>query len=52
LANFNALYSKYSSFLVPYLGGLSLEANFSAPYGGISIDFTNMDEIISLNADE
>ncbi|XTI90775.1 D-lactate dehydrogenase mitochondrial precursor [Cenococcum geophilum] len=36
---------------VPYLGGLSLEANFSTPYGGISIDFTNIDEIISLNAD-
>ncbi|XTI93104.1 FAD-linked oxidase-like protein [Cenococcum geophilum] len=37
---------------VPYLGGLSLETNFSAPYRGISINFTNIDEIISLNTDD
>jgi D-lactate dehydrogenase (cytochrome) len=37
---------------VPYSGGSSLEANFSAPYGGMSIDFTFMDRIISLHADE
>ncbi|XTI86141.1 FAD-linked oxidase [Cenococcum geophilum] len=29
-----------------------LKANFSAPYGGISINFTNIDEIISLNTDD
>ena len=39
-------------FLVPYSGGTSLEANFSAPYGGMSIDFSFMDQIISLHADE
>ncbi|XTI95821.1 D-lactate dehydrogenase mitochondrial precursor [Cenococcum geophilum] len=37
---------------VPYSGGLSLKANFSAPYGGISINFTNIDKIISLNTDD
>jgi hypothetical protein len=37
---------------VPYSGGSSLEANFSAPYGGMSIDFTFMDKIITLHADE
>lgn len=40
------------TWTVPYSGGSSLEANFSAPYGGMSIDFTHMDQIISLNADE
>jgi D-lactate dehydrogenase (cytochrome) len=37
---------------VPFSGGSSLEANFAAPYGGMSIDFTHMDRIIELNADE
>lgn len=37
---------------VPYSGGSSLEANFSAPYGGMSIDFTHMDKIVALHADE
>ncbi len=44
--------SHLSSAQVPYSGGSSLEANFSAPYGGISIDFAFMDKIISLNDDE
>jgi hypothetical protein len=46
------LHSLSLTFLVPYSGGSSLEANFSAPYGGMSIDFTFMDKIISLHADE
>ena len=29
--------------MVPYSGGSSLEANFSAPFGGMSIDFAFMD---------
>ena len=29
-----------------------MEANFSAPYGGMSIDFSFMDQIIALHADE
>jgi D-lactate dehydrogenase (cytochrome) len=37
---------------VPFSGGSSLEANFAAPYGGMSIDFTHMDSIIELHADE
>jgi hypothetical protein len=37
---------------VPFSGGSSLEANFAAPYGGMSIDFTHMDRIVELNADE
>jgi hypothetical protein len=37
---------------VPFSGGTSLEANFSAPYGGMSIDFLNMDGILELHEDE
>lgn len=37
---------------VPYSGGSSLEANFSAPYGGMSVDFTHMDQILNLHEDE
>ncbi|OCK83134.1 D-lactate dehydrogenase mitochondrial precursor [Lepidopterella palustris CBS 459.81] len=43
---------KYRVPMIPYSGGSSLEANFSAPYGGMSIDFTFMDQIISLHADD
>ncbi|KAF2176188.1 D-lactate dehydrogenase mitochondrial precursor, partial [Zopfia rhizophila CBS 207.26] len=43
---------KYKVPMIPYSGGSSLEANFSAPYGGMSIDFTFMDQIISLHADD
>jgi hypothetical protein len=46
------LHSILILFSVPYSGGTSLEANFSAPYGGMSIDFSFMDQIISLHADE
>ncbi|KAK2732022.1 hypothetical protein FQN57_002952 [Myotisia sp. PD_48] len=35
--------------MVPYSGGSSLEGNFSAPHGGISIDFSHMNKIIQLN---
>jgi len=37
---------------VPYSGGSSLEANFSAPFGGMSIDFSFMDQIVALHEDE
>ncbi|KAF2790113.1 D-lactate dehydrogenase mitochondrial precursor [Melanomma pulvis-pyrius CBS 109.77] len=43
---------KYRVPMIPYSGGTSLEANFSAPYGGMSIDFSFMDQIISLHADD
>lgn len=38
--------------LVPYSGGSSLEANFSAPFGGISVDCSYMDNIIALRPDD
>ncbi|KAF1809899.1 D-lactate dehydrogenase mitochondrial precursor [Eremomyces bilateralis CBS 781.70] len=43
---------KYKLPMIPYSGGSSLEANFSAPYGGMSIDFTFMDQIIALHEDD
>ena len=38
--------------MIPFSGGTSLEANFAAPYGGISIDFAFMDQIIALHEDD
>ncbi|UPX13821.1 D-lactate dehydrogenase (cytochrome) [Ascochyta rabiei] len=43
---------KYKIPMIPYSGGSSLEANFSAPFGGMSIDFTFMDQILALHADD
>ncbi|KAL9621717.1 MAG: hypothetical protein Q9160_003835 [Pyrenula sp. 1 TL-2023] len=44
--------SKYKMPMVPYSGGSSLEANFSAPFGGVSIDFVFMDQIIALHEED
>ncbi|KAL1866439.1 hypothetical protein VTK73DRAFT_4718 [Phialemonium thermophilum] len=44
--------SKYRIPIIPYSGGSSLEGNFSAPYGGISVDFAYMDKIIQFNKDD
>jgi len=38
--------------IVPFSGGTSLEGNFASPYGGISVDFSHMDQILELHADE
>ncbi|KAI1478261.1 hypothetical protein K445DRAFT_289165 [Daldinia sp. EC12] len=43
---------KYRVPIIPYSGGSSLEGNFSAPYGGISVDFAYMDRIIKFNKDD
>lgn len=40
---------KYRVPIIPYSGGSSLEGNFSAPFGGISVDFAYMDQIIQFN---
>lgn len=37
---------------VPFSGGTSLEGNFSAPYGGMSLDFTFMDQIVDFHEAE
>ncbi|GAB1211289.1 hypothetical protein ATERTT37_000402 [Aspergillus terreus] len=38
--------------MVPFSGGSSLEANFSAPYGGMTIDFALMNNILELHEDD
>ncbi|KAL7620982.1 D-lactate ferricytochrome c oxidoreductase [Parahypoxylon ruwenzoriense] len=43
---------KYRVPIIPYSGGSSLEGNFSAPYGGVSVDFAYMDQIIQFNKDD
>ncbi|EGE05855.1 oxidoreductase [Trichophyton equinum CBS 127.97] len=43
---------KFKVPMVPFSGGSSLEGNFSAPFGGMSIDFAHMDKIIKLHPDD
>ncbi|KAJ1329844.1 D-lactate dehydrogenase (cytochrome) [Microdochium nivale] len=38
--------NKYNVPIIPYSGGSSVEGNFSAPFGGVSVDFCNMGDII------
>jgi hypothetical protein len=42
---------KYHIPIIPYSGGSSLEANFAAPFGGVSVDFTFMDKVLELRPD-
>ncbi|KAK5062831.1 hypothetical protein LTR84_004906 [Exophiala bonariae] len=44
--------SRFKIPMIPYSGGSSLEANFAAPYGGFSIDFAFMDQIIALHDED
>jgi FAD/FMN-containing dehydrogenase len=44
--------NKYRVPVIPYSGGSSLEGNFSAPFGGISVDFAYMDKIIQFNKED
>lgn len=43
---------KFRMPMIPYSGGSSLEANFAAPYGGLSIDFAFMDKVVALHEDD
>ncbi|EPS37434.1 hypothetical protein H072_8902 [Dactylellina haptotyla CBS 200.50] len=43
---------KYRVPMVPFSGGSSLEGNFSAPYGGMSIDFCHMDQILTIHEED
>ena len=43
---------KYRVPIIAYSGGSSLEGNFSAPYGGISVDFAFMDKIVQFNKED
>ncbi|CAI7574431.1 unnamed protein product [Penicillium pancosmium] len=43
---------KYRMPMIPFSGGSSLEANFSAPYGGMTIDFAMMNKILDIHEDD
>ncbi|KAI1366607.1 putative D-lactate protein [Xylaria arbuscula] len=43
---------KYRIPIIGYSGGSSLEGHFSAPYGGISVDFAYMGKILQFNKDD
>ncbi|ROV93252.1 hypothetical protein VPNG_09551 [Cytospora leucostoma] len=43
---------EYRVPIIPYSGGSSLEGNFSAPFGGISVDFAHMDQIVQFNRED
>ena len=43
---------RYRVPMTPYSGGSSLEANFSCPYGGISIDFTFMNSVVAMHEED
>ncbi|GAB1195870.1 hypothetical protein APSETT444_005135 [Aspergillus pseudonomiae] len=43
---------KYKMPMIPYSGGSSLEANFSAVHGGLTIDFASMNKILELHEDD
>ncbi|KAJ5668264.1 FAD-binding type 2 [Penicillium maclennaniae] len=43
---------KYRMPMIPYSGGSSLEANFSAPYGGMTIDFAFMNRVLEIHEDD
>ncbi|KAG9231704.1 FAD-linked oxidase-like protein [Amylocarpus encephaloides] len=42
----------YKVPIIPFSGGSSLEGNFSAPYGGISVDFAFMDQIVQFHEND
>lgn len=44
--------NKYRIPMIGYSGGSSIESNFSAPFGGISVDFVHMDKIVALHEDD
>jgi D-lactate dehydrogenase (cytochrome) len=43
---------KWKVPIIGYSGGSSLEGNYSAPHGGISVDFMHMDKVVALREDD
>ena len=44
--------NQYRVPAIGYSGGSSLEGNFSAPFGGISVDYAYMDRIVQFNQED
>ncbi|KAH6869695.1 glycosyl hydrolase family 3 N terminal domain-containing protein [Thelonectria olida] len=38
--------------MIPYSGGSSVEGHFSAPFGGISVDFYNMSQVLEFQKED
>ncbi|RAL12627.1 putative D-lactate dehydrogenase (cytochrome) [Aspergillus homomorphus CBS 101889] len=44
--------SRYKIPMVPFAGGSSVEGNFTAPYSGLSIDFSQMNQIVAFHEED
>ncbi|MGE0238152.1 MAG: FAD-binding oxidoreductase, partial [Parvibaculaceae bacterium] len=47
-----AICSQYETPVIAYGTGTSLEGHFSAPYGGISVDLSAMNQVLEVNAED
>lgn len=52
VSNIAKICHKYKLPMIGFSGGSSLEGNFSAPYGGICIDFAHMNKIVEIRPDD
>ncbi|OJD39873.1 d-lactate dehydrogenase [Diplodia corticola] len=43
---------KHKIPIIPYSGGTSVEGQFTAPFGGFSLDFAHMDSLLALHDDD
>ncbi|KAF3393525.1 D-lactate dehydrogenase [cytochrome] [Talaromyces pinophilus] len=43
---------KYKVPMIPFSGGSSVEGHFSACFGGVSVDFMNMDKIVEFHPED
>ncbi|KAJ9487737.1 hypothetical protein VN97_g5572 [Penicillium thymicola] len=43
---------KHKVPMIPYSGGSSVEGHFSAPFGGVSVDFLNMRKVVAFHPEE
>ena len=46
------LCARFKVPMIPFGAGTSLEGNASAPYGGVCVDMTRMNQVIEINADD
>ena len=44
--------AKYRTPIIPYGAGTSLEAHINAPAGGVSVDFRDMNKIVSVHVED
>ncbi|KAG2415588.1 hypothetical protein HFD88_006779 [Aspergillus terreus] len=43
---------KYKVPMIPFSGGSSVEGHFSAPFGGVSVDFMKMNQIVAFHPED